>query len=76
MQYTDSIREPDLLCYQLSYWHSYDPELVWSLVQLHGGSLSYLNGGQYAFYIPCQYAVLLVIAFPQLQRQPQKDLYT
>ena len=76
MQRSDSIREPDLLCYQLSYWHTYDPESVWSLVQQHGGSLSYLNGGQYAFYIPCQYAVLLVIAFPQLVRQPQKDLYT
>ena len=76
MQRSDSIREPDLFCYQLSYWHSYDPEAVWELVQLHGGSLSYLNGGQYDFYIDRQYASILVLAFPMLRRQYQKDLYT
>ena len=76
MQYTDTNREPDIFCYQLSYWHSYDPESVWELVQLHGGSLSYLNGGQYDFYIPCQYASILIMAFPQLRRQYQKDIYT
>lgn len=76
MQYTDAIREPDIFCYQLSYWHDHDPELVWHLVQLHGGSLSYLNGGCYDFYIDRQYAIILIMAFPELRRQPQKDLYT
>ena len=76
MQYTDAISEPDIFCYQLPYFIEYDPEAVWSLVQLHGGSVSYLNGGCYDFYIDRQYASILILAFPQLRRQYQKDLYT
>lgn len=76
MQYTDSIQEPDIFCYQLAYFIDYDPESVWSLVQRHGGSVSYLNGGQYDYYIDRAYASILILAFPLLRRQYQKDLYT
>jgi hypothetical protein len=76
MQYTDSIQEPDIFCYQLAYFIDYDPESIWSLVQRHGGSVSYLNGGQYDYYIDRAYASILILAFPLLRRQYQKDLYT
>ena len=76
MQYTDAISEPDILCYQLAYFVLYDPEAIWELVQRHGGSVSYLNGGHYDYYIDRQYASILVLAFPELRRQYQKDLYT
>jgi len=71
-----SLSEPDLYCYSLSYYIDYDPEDVWSLVQRHQGSLSPQNGGQYLFWIPRDYASILVLAFPLLRRQRQKDLYT
>lgn len=76
MQYTDAIQEPDMFCYQLPYFIDYDVESVWEMVQRHSGSVSYLNGGQYDFYIPREYASILILAFPQLRRQYQKDLYT
>jgi hypothetical protein len=76
MHDSDAIQEPDVFCYQLPYFIDYDPELIWALVQRHQGSVSYLNGGQYDFYIARQYASILVLAFPQLRRQYQKDLYT
>ena len=70
------MQTPDVFCYSLPYFVLYDPEAVWELVQRHGGSVSYLNGGQYDYYIDRQYASILVLAFPQLRHQPQKDLYT
>jgi len=76
MQYTDAIQEPDVFCYQLAYWMSYDPESVWQLVQRHNGYMSVLPAGYYEFYIDRDYASILVLAFPQLRRQYQKDLYT
>ena len=76
MQYSDSLAEPDVFCYQLPYFLDYDPESVWQLVQRHGGSVSSLYGGQYDYYIDREYASILVLAFPLLRRQYQKDLYT
>ena len=67
--------EPGILCYQLPYWLAYDPESICSLVQRHGGTLHSLPGGHYDYYIPYQYASILVLAFPLLKRQLQKDLY-
>ena len=75
MQYTDAIREPDVFCYRLYYFHDYDPESVWALVQRHGGSVSYLNGGQYEFYVNREWASVLVLAYPLLRRQYSRDLY-
>ena len=75
MQYTAAIQEPDIFCYQLPYFVLYDPEQIWALVQRHGGSVSSLNGGQYDYYIDRAYASILILAFPELRRQYQKDLY-
>ena len=76
--YLDSfyMSDPDLYCYSLPYFVDYDPEDIWALVQRHEGSLSPQHGGNYEFYIPRQYASILVLAFPMLRRQYQKDLYT
>lgn len=70
------MRDPDLYCYTLPYYIDYDPELVWQMVQRHGGSLHPQFGGTYDFYIHRDYASLLLLAFPDLRRQHQKDLYT
>jgi hypothetical protein len=67
--------DPDLYCYQLSYIMPYDPEDVWALVQRHHGHISVLAGGVYEFYIARDLRYLLVLGFPLLARQPQKDLY-
>jgi hypothetical protein len=66
---------PDILCYRLSYYMPYDPEVVWSLVERHGGWIGVLPGGHYDFHIDRRYALLVILAFPLLSRQPQRDLY-
>ena len=66
---------PDLYCFQLSYSMPYDPEDVWELVQRHGGSMSVLHSGYYEFYVSERYLSFVIMAFPLLTRQPQKDLY-
>ena len=75
MQYTESLREPEMFCYSLPYYIDYDVEEVWTLVQRHGGSVSPQAGGFYDFYILGEYACILVLAYPLLRRQYQKDLY-
>jgi hypothetical protein len=70
------MQDPDLYCYSLFYYIDYDPEDVWALVQRHGGYISVHPGGHYEFLIPRDYACILVLAFPLLRRQFQKDLYT
>ena len=67
--------DPELYCYSLPYYIDYDPESVWTLVQRHGGSVHPQAGGVYEFYIHRDYAVMLLLAFPLLRRQFQKDLY-
>ena len=76
--YMDTIHmsDPDLYCYSLPYFVDYDPEEVWLLVQRHRGNIAPQYGGNYDFYIPRDYASILVLAFPMLRRQYQKDLYT
>jgi len=67
--------EPSILCYTLAYWMPYDPEVIWALVQRHQGQVVAIQGGYYDYYIAREYASILVLAFPQLRRQYQKDLY-
>ena len=76
--YLDTIHmsDPDLYCYSLFYFIPYDPEDIWDLVQRHEGNIQPQVGGHYDFYIPRHYASILVLAFPLLKRQYQKDLYT
>ena len=73
---TGHMSDPDLYCYSLFYFIDYDPEDVWSLVQRHQGNIQPQVGGHYDFYIHRDYASILVLAFPLLKRQYQKDLYT
>jgi len=70
------MQDPDLYCYSLFYFIDYDPEDVWQLVQRHQGNIQPQVGGHYDFYIHRDYASILVLAFPLLKRQRQKDLYT
>ena len=58
------------------YFIPYDPEDIWSLVQRHQGNIQPQPGGHYDFWIHRDYASILVLAFPMLRRQYQKDLYT
>ena len=67
--------DPDLYCYSLFYFIDYDPEDIWELVQRHQGNIQPQVGGHYDFYIHRDYASILVLAFPLLKRQYQKDLY-
>jgi hypothetical protein len=68
--------DPDIVCYRLSYYMTHDPEAVWELVQRHGGYISVQHGGHYEFYLARDLRWLLILAFPQLVHQPEKDLYT
>ena len=70
------MQDPDLYCYSLFYWMPYDPELIWQLVARHQGHIQPQVGGHYDYYIPSHYASILVLAYPLLRRQRQRDLYT
>lgn len=66
------IMTKSLLCYRLGYRDTLDEEVVWALVQRHGGSIS-INSLWIDFYIDPKYAVLIDLAFPSLERRPQLD---
>lgn len=64
--------ERQLVCYRLDYRANYDEELVWALVQRHGGHIS-IRGDCVDFWIHPRWEALLVIAFPDLQRRADLD---
>ena len=61
-----------LFCYRLNYRSSYDEEMVWALVQRHGGSIS-IRGDCIDFWIAPEWEIVLNIAFPDLERRPELD---
>ena len=61
-----------LICYRLNYRASYDEEMVWALVQRHGGSIT-IRGDCIDFWIHESWAVVLVMAFPDLERREDLD---
>jgi len=62
-----------LLCYRyLPLWESADREQVWQFVYRHGGHVEQLLD-TVDFYIPDQYASLLLLSFPGLQHIPALD---
>jgi hypothetical protein len=69
------MRETQLVCYRLTYNINYDAESVWSLVQRHQGYISVRPGGLYRFWVPREYSLYLVLAFPLLIREPLQDYY-
>ncbi len=60
-------------CYCLKVDLSYDPEMVWELVQTYDGYLSIGVGGEVYYWIPRDYQVLLLLKFPLLVRCPPRD---
>lgn len=61
-----------LFCYRLNYRAAYDEEMVWALVQRHGGHIS-IRTDCIDFWIAREWAVVLNIAFPDLERRPELD---
>jgi hypothetical protein len=61
-----------LRCYRLDYRSSYDEELVWALVQQHGGHIS-IRQDCVDFWIHRDWEVVLLLAFPDLIRRSDLD---
>jgi hypothetical protein len=61
-----------LVCYRLDYRSSYDEEMVWSLVQRHGGHIS-IRQDCIDFWLEPQWEIVLNIAFPDLIRRRDLD---
>ncbi len=61
-----------LKCWRLDYRATYDEEMVWALVQRHGGHLS-IRGDYILFWLRPEWEVVLVLAFPDLRRVPAED---
>lgn len=61
-----------LVCYRLNYRASYDEEMVWSLVQRHGGHIA-IRQDCIDFWLEPQWEIVLNIAFPDLVRMPDLD---
>jgi hypothetical protein len=66
--------EPILRCYRLTYRSEYDEEVIWAFVQRSGGHLS-IRQDSIDYWIPVRYQTLLVCAWPELEAQPQLDIY-
>ena len=65
--------ERSLICYRYYAWAAdYDVELVWALVQRHGGEIA-LHRDSVDFWIPPRFETLLVLAYPELVRTPRED---
>ena len=61
-----------LRCYRLDYRSSYDEEMIWALVQRHGGHISIRNDC-IDFWIHESWEIVLNITFPDLVRRPDLD---
>jgi hypothetical protein len=59
-------------CYRLNYRADYDEEMVWKLVQQHGGKIA-IEADHIDFWIDPGCEEILVLAFPDLQRVAEKD---
>lgn len=73
--YNTSNKQPvdiKLACYRLDYRSSYDEELVWALVQRHGGHIS-IGPDYIHFWIAPEWEIVLNMAFPDLIRRSDLD---
>lgn len=61
-----------MLCFKLDWSLPYDDEAVWAFVQAHWGRLS-VRPGVTVFWIPREYASLLLLKWPGLMRAPALD---
>ena len=64
--------KPILLCYRLHPRMDYDEEIIWAYVQRSGGSLS-IKSYCIDFWIPAHAEVLLLCAWPDLERVARLD---
>lgn len=62
------------LCYRLTYRSEYDEESIWAFVQRSGGHMS-LRQDCIDFWIRPELAAVLLCGWPELEPQPQLDLY-
>jgi hypothetical protein len=62
------------LCYRLTYRSQYDEEVIWAFVQRSGGHIS-IRQDCIDYWITPRYQSLLLCAWPELEPQPQLDLY-
>ena len=61
-----------LYCYRLNYRSDYDEELVWKLIQKHGGIIK-TYPDHIDFWIEPAWEETLVTLFPDLDRMPSLD---
>ena len=61
-----------LKCYRLNYRSNYDEELVWALVQRHGGHIA-IRGDCIDFWIDPAWEIVLNMTFPDLERRSDLD---
>jgi hypothetical protein len=66
--------EIKLKCYRLtSRLSHYDEETIWAFVQRSGGHIS-IRGDCIDYWIPTRAEVMLICAWPDLERRPEFDL--
>ena len=65
-------RQTGLHCYRLNYRAAYDEEMVWALVQRHGGHIS-IRQDCIDFWISPEWEIVLNMAFPDLERRRDLD---
>jgi hypothetical protein len=66
--------QPQYVCYRLTHRSEYDEEVIWAYVQRSGGHIA-IRQDCIDYWITPRYESLLVCAWPELERQPQFDLY-
>ena len=66
------MKDSVLKCYRLGYRAAYDEEMVWALVQRHGGHIS-IRQDCIDFWIAAEWEIVLVMTFPDLERRPELD---
>lgn len=65
---------PKFLCYRLTQRSEYDEEVIWAYVQRSGGHIS-IRQDCIDYWIPPRHQTMLLCAWPELEPQPQLDLY-
>ena len=66
--------KPILRCYRLTYRSEYDEEVIWQYVQRSGGHIA-IRQDCIDYWVDSQAELFLLCAWPELEAQPQLDLY-
>lgn len=70
----DADAQPILRCYRLTSRCDHDEEAIWLYVQRSGGHIA-IRQDCIDFWVDSKAAVFLLCAWPELDAQPQLDLY-